>query len=148
MVIFLACSWEIVLAEGNSGPTFRREDNLDGGQKQNPRRSDDSLTSVRVYRNAWCRYKYSAGKFGVYVAKTCDLEQLFAGMDDDTFARAGGKRLNRPRPRQPDALKESITFRISALPERRHLFYRRRNRSQSQVIETLVSSNDPYDSSP
>jgi hypothetical protein len=58
MVTVLACSWEIVLAEGNSGPTFRREDNLDGGQKQNPRRSDDSLTSVRVYRKAWSRYKY------------------------------------------------------------------------------------------
>jgi len=131
MVTVLACSWEIVLAEGNSGPTFRREDNLDGGQKQNPRRSDDSLTSVRVYRNAWCRYKYWAGKFRVYVAKTCDLAQLFAGMEDDTFAKPGGKRLNQPRPRQPDALKSSITFRISALPERRHLFYRRRDRSQS-----------------
>src|ERR1700722_6407193 len=30
----------------------RREDNLFEGQKQNPRRSDDSSTSVRVYRNA------------------------------------------------------------------------------------------------
>src|ERR1700691_825479 len=29
----------------------QREDNLFGGQKQNPRRSDDSSTSVRVYRN-------------------------------------------------------------------------------------------------
>jgi hypothetical protein len=36
---------------------------LDGGQKQNPRRSDDSLTSVRVYRNGWFRYKYWAGNF-------------------------------------------------------------------------------------
>jgi len=30
------------------------------------------------------------GEFRVYVAKTCDLAQLFAGMEDDTFRRAGG----------------------------------------------------------
>src|ERR1700679_1979366 len=51
-------NWEIVLAEGNSGPrssgllSEKRQFVLFGGQKQNPRSRDDSSTSVRVYRNA------------------------------------------------------------------------------------------------
>jgi len=59
---------------GKFWATFRRVICLEG-QKQNPRRSDDSLTSVRVYRNACCLYKGQACVLSVYIARSCNLVQ-------------------------------------------------------------------------
>src|SRR5580693_7863347 len=71
----------------------QRGGNFLGGQKQNPRRSDDSSTSVRVYRNAvvgtsaeiwaiWARV--------VHVATTCNLVQSSAGVKT-TLSSKGGR---------------------------------------------------------
>jgi hypothetical protein len=74
------------LAEGNSGPrssglrSERRQ--FVRGQKQNPRRSDDSSTSVRVYRNAVACTSVEVLGSPVHVARTCYLVQSSADRKD------------------------------------------------------------------
>jgi len=63
------------------------------GQKQNPRRSDDSLTSVRVYRNACCGYKCASRNIFNSVAKVCNPVQLLAGVKVVHSRTWGEKRL-------------------------------------------------------
>ena|ERR1700734_1880485 len=85
----------------------RREDNLFEGQKQNPRRSDDSSTSVRVYRNAVTGTSIEVRdvRDRVHIAKTCNMVQSFAGMKrplswsvgDGTHVRLGSRRGESPR---------------------------------------------------
>ena len=64
---------------GKFWATYRPRSNFLEGQKPNPRRSDDSLTSVRVYRNACYGYKGGDGKLLNNVARLCNPVQLLAG---------------------------------------------------------------------
>src|ERR1700722_3925119 len=70
--------------------TFREENCLEG-QKQNPRRSDDSSISVRVYRNAVAGTSLEGWESRVRVAAVCNRVQSVACMKTTLASRTGGR---------------------------------------------------------
>src|ERR1700722_17879816 len=70
--------------------TFREENCLEG-QKQNPRRSDDSSISVRVYRNAVVGTSLEGWESRARFAAVCNRLQSVACMKTTLASRTGGR---------------------------------------------------------